>query len=133
MNRSSRRFAVLAAAVAVLAGACTSQDVDGADAASVLDDAGAPRAVQTCVGDRFDDELDQEQLNEVGGADRLSELPNELEQTVQQILDECVASDGEANEADEGGSEEGDGSGDSSETTDTTQAGGDTTTTTAAG
>jgi hypothetical protein len=128
MNRSSRRLAVLAAAVAVLAGACTSQDVDGADAASVLDDAGAPRAVQTCVGDRFDDELDQDQLNEVGGADRISELPEELEQTVQDILDECVATDGEAAE----GSDEGEPS-DSGDTTETTESGDATTTTSAPG
>ena len=132
MKRSSRRLAVLAAVVAILASACASQDVDGADAASVLDDAGAPRAVQTCVGDRFDDELDQDQLNEVGGADRISELPEELEQTVQDILDECVATDGEVAEgSDEGGSDEGEPS--DSDTTETTESGDATTTTSAPG
>jgi hypothetical protein len=131
MSRSSRRLAVLVAAVAVVAGGCASQDVDGSDAASVLDDAGAPKAVQTCVGDRIDDELDQDQKNEVGKADELSELPNELEQTVQGILDECVSSDGAATEgSDEGGSGD---SSDTTETTETTEADGGTTTTSAPG
>lgn len=120
MSRSSRRLAILVAAVAVLGAACASQDVDGSDAASVLDDAGAPEAVQTCVGDRFDEELSQEQLNDVGGADNLSELDNDLEATVNEILDECVA-DPEA-----AGSGEGD-------TTDTTEAEGENTDTTEGG
>jgi hypothetical protein len=118
MSRSSRRLAVLVAVVAVLGAGCASRDVDGSDAANVLKDAGAPKAVQTCVGDRIDDELDQGQKNEVGEADNLADLPNELEQTVQTILDECVESDGAAT---------------SSETTETTEADGGTTTTSAPG
>jgi hypothetical protein len=124
MSRSSRRLAALVAVVAVLGAGCTDQDVDGSDAASVLQDAGAPEAVQTCVGDRLDDELDQGQLNEVGGADELSELDTDLEQTVREILDECVEGEGS-------GSDEGDGettettggeSGDGDESTTTTSA-----------
>jgi len=129
MSRSSRRLAVLVAAVAVVAGGCASQDVDGSDAASVLDDAGAPKAVQTCVGDRIDDELDQDQKNEVGNADRLSELSDQLEQTVQGILDECVDNPESAAAGDsDTGSDEGD-SGDSSDTTETPEDDGGTTTT----
>jgi hypothetical protein len=123
MSRSSGRLAALVAVVAVLLAACASQDVDGEDAASVLTDAGAPEAVSSCVGERFDDELSQDQLNEVGGADQLNELDNELETTVQSILDECVSgeSDSEA-PADEG---------ESSDSSDTTEADADATTTSA--
>jgi hypothetical protein len=130
MSRSSRRLAVLVAAVALAAGGCASQDVDGEDAASVLDDAGAPEAVQTCVGDGID-ELDQDQRNEVGKADTLSELPDDLQETVEAMLDECVAGESATGDSEsEGGSDEGDS--DSSETTETTEADAGTTTTTSA-
>lgn len=124
MSRSSRRLAALVALVAVLGAGCASQDVDGSDAASVLEDAGASEAVQTCVGDRFDDEFSQDQLNEIGGADNLSDLDSDLEETVQGILDECVDSEGtatgdETTETTEGDSGEG---GDTTEATTTTSA-----------
>jgi hypothetical protein len=107
------------AAVAILLSACASRDVHGKDATNVLEDAGASDAVAKCVGDRIDDELSQKERNEVGGAEKLSDLDKDLETTVQGILDECVQSEGESS---------------SSDTTDTTAEGsGDTTTTSAPG
>jgi hypothetical protein len=121
MSRSTGRLAAVAVAlVAVLGAGCASEDVDGADATSVLEDAGAPKEVSTCVGDRIDEELTQGQKNEVGKADRLSELDNELEQEVQGILDECVS--GEGSSSDEG-----------SDSSESTESDGDTTTTSAPG
>jgi hypothetical protein len=126
MSRSTGRLVAVAALVAVLGAGCASQDVDGADATSVLEDAGAPEEVSTCVGERIDDELTQGQKNEVGKADRLSDLDDELEQEVQGILDECVAGEGSGDEGDEGGSE-------GSDTSETTESDADATTTSAPG
>lgn len=132
MSRSTGRLVAIAALVAVLGAACTSQDVDGADATSVLEDAGAPEEVSTCVGERIDDELTQGQKNEVGKADRLSDLDNELEQEVQGILDECVAGEGPTvDEGDEGSGDEGGSEG--SDTSETTESDADATTTSAPG
>jgi predicted small secreted protein len=125
MSRSSGRLAALVAVVAILLAACANQDVDGKDAASVLLDAGAPKAVSTCVGDRIDDELSQKQKNTVGKADQLSDLNNDLQDTVQGILDECVSGDGADSGSDSSSTDEGD-------TSDTTEAG-DSTTTSAPG
>ena len=120
MSRSSGRLAALVAVVAVLGAGCASRNVDGTDAANVLKDAGAPKAVQTCVGNRIDDELSQKQKNEVGQSDKadFSDLDKDLRDTVQGILDDCVSSEGASS--------------DSSETTDTTEADTGATTTTSA-
>jgi hypothetical protein len=122
MSRSLGRPSALtlAAVLAFTLTGCPSQDVDGADAASVLTDAGAPEEVADCLGDRFDDDLTQDQINEVGGADDLADLDQELQDEVQTILTDCISSDGES-------------TGDSSETTEPADESGDETTTTTAG
>ncbi|HEV7761848.1 MAG TPA: hypothetical protein VGO78_22730 [Acidimicrobiales bacterium] len=91
----------------------------------MLLDAGAPKAVSSCVGNRIDDELSQKQKNTVGKADQLSELDKDLRDTVQGILDECVSDEGSDSGSANSSSDEGD-------TSDTTEAG-DSTTTSAPG
>jgi hypothetical protein len=118
MSRSLGRPSALAlaAVLAVTLTGCPNQDLDGADAANVLTDAGASEEVATCLGDRFQDDLSQDQINEVGGADELSELDNELQDEVEAILAECVDGGGS------GGSVEDQGSGEPSDSSDTTEA-----------
>jgi hypothetical protein len=135
MSRSLGRPSALAlaAVLAVTLTGCPNQDLDGADAANVLTDAGASEDVATCLGDRFDDDLSQGQINDVGGADELSELDNELQEEVETILAECVggSSEGSGDSVEDQGSGE-PSDGDSSDTTEA-DAGdtGDETTTTA--
>jgi hypothetical protein len=116
MSRSLGRPSALAlaAVLAVTLTGCPNQDLDGQDAANVLTDAGASEEVATCLGDRFQDDLSQDQINDVGGADQLSELDNELQEEVEAILAQCV----------DGGSVEDQGSGEPSDgdSSDTTEA-----------
>lgn len=125
MSRSLGRPSALAlaAVLAVTLTGCPNQDLDGADAANVLTDAGASEDVADCLGDRFENDLSQDQINDVGGADQLSELDNELQAEVETILAECV----------DGSSVEDQGSGEPSDSSDTTEpdASADETTTTA--
>jgi hypothetical protein len=123
MSRSSRRFAALVGAAAILLSACASRDVHAKDATNVIKDAGGTEAEARCIGDGLDAELSQKQMNAVGGAEKISDLDKDLETTVQSVIDECI--DGEGGSSSDSGS-------DSSETTDTT-AEGDTTTTSAPG
>src|SRR6266545_4316211 len=114
MSRSSRRFAALVAGAAILLSACGTRDVHGKDAVNVLKDAGASDKVSKCVGNTLEDQLSQKELNPVGAADKLSELDNDLQQTVEGVLDQCVQSGGESA---------------GTESTSTTEGSGDTTTT----
>lgn len=129
MSRSLGRPSALALA-AVLAftlTGCPNQDLDGADAANVLTDAGASEEVATCLGDRFQDDLSQGQINDVGGADDLADLDKDLQDEVQGILDECVSgtSEGSGDSAEDTGSDE------PSDSSDSTDPAADETTTTA--
>jgi hypothetical protein len=125
MSRSLGRPSALALA-AVLAftlTGCPNQDLDGADAANVLTDAGASEDVADCLGTRFQDDLSQDQINEVGGADDLGDLDTDLQDKVQGILDECVSGSD--------GTTEDQGSGETGDSSDSTDPGADDTTTTA--
>jgi hypothetical protein len=125
MSRSSRRFAALVGAAAILLSACASRDVHGKDATNVVKDAGGTEEQAKCIGDGVDDQLSQKERNEVGGAEKLSDLDKDLEATVQGIIDDCINGEGSSGSNDSSES-------DSSDTTDTT-AEGDTTTTSAPG
>jgi hypothetical protein len=122
MSRSLGRPSALAlaAVLAVTLTGCPNQDLDGADAANVLTDAGAPEDVSACLGDRFQDDLTQGQINDVGGADQLSELDNELQEQVEAILAECV--DGSSEGSGDTVEDQGSGEPSESDSSDTTEA-----------
>jgi hypothetical protein len=112
----SRRFLAASVIAVALAAACTNQDADGDDVAAALEDAGLDPEQADCVGDGLEDELEGDSLNEVRDADELSDLDDELETTVNSVLDQCL---------NEGGGSDAEG-----DTTETTEATDDATTTT---
>jgi hypothetical protein len=111
----TRSLVTLLAVTALGLGACTNQDASGEDATDALVEAEAPEGFADCVGDRFEDDLSQEERNDVASADDLADLASGLEEQVRAILTECD----ESNPV--GGS--GDDTADTSETTDSTDEG----------
>jgi hypothetical protein len=111
-----RRHRVVA--LAVIAGlslsACTSNDASRSDVVDAMTDAGLDQDQADCVGDGFEDAFgdDQDLFNDVAAATDEGDFPDDTEQTVRSILDDCV---------------DGAGAGDTTETTGSTE----TTTTTA--
>lgn len=87
----SRRIAALAAITALSLTACSSNDAKVSEVVDAVDEAGLDREQADCVGDRFDEEFDQDDLNEIGAADELDDLdPPELADQVRAILAECT-------------------------------------------
>lgn len=127
----SRPYIVATTIAAVLLlGACGNTDASESDVRDVLEEAGATDEQASCAAGQIAEELDQDELNDLAGADTIDDIPNAIEEKVTPILDECLGeagSDGPVVDEDE--SPETDG-----ETTETTEAeGAGTTTTTAAG
>lgn len=114
-SRTTRWSVAGLALVALTLGACTNQDVDRDDVLKTLKSAGATTEQRTCVADRLDDELDKDQMNEVGKADDLADLDKPLRDIVDATLNECVGGGAPADET---------------ETTDTTEGESEATTTT---
>lgn len=118
------------AAVLVL-GACGNTDANADDVRDILTDAGASEEQADCAADGIDDELDQDELNDLAGAESVDEVPNEIDEKITPVLERCLAEGGPVEE-------EGEGDTDTSDTTvaedtsDTTVAGDADTTTTAA-
>jgi hypothetical protein len=107
-----RRLAILAALAALALPACTSQDADVNDLVEALEDADLDSEQARCVGNRFEDEFNQDQLNDLRDAETPEDYPGDTGDTVRSILEECTSE---------------------STTTSTTEAEGDATTTTAGG
>jgi len=114
------------AAVLVL-GACGSTDASEDDVHDVLTEAGASEEQADCAAGDIADELTQDELNDLAGADSVGDIPEDIDEAITPILDRCLAEGGPVEEAPEG-------EGDTSDTSDTTEGEGsaDTTTTTAA-
>lgn len=116
-----RRHRVLA--LAVIAGlslsACASNDAKRSDVVDAMTDAGLDQDQADCVGDGFEEAFgdDQDLFNDVAAASDTDDFPDDSEETVRSILDDCVEEDG--------------GGGDSSDTTEPGDEGTATTTTTA--
>lgn len=115
----SRRLAALALAALALS-ACASNDAKRSDVVDAMTDAGIedefPGAAE-CIGDGFDDEFDQEQLNELASADDPEDFPDDTRDTVTSIIEECTTGA-------EGSGSEGTTSTEGSTTTPTTASGG---------
>lgn len=118
--RSRKRS--LAVAVLVLAGAagCVNGDASGNQAADALENAGLSREEATCVGNRLEDNLNQEQLNDVAATNDLADLAgqdvqesdedHDVRELTRGILDRCLEAGGA-----EGAEGEGEGEGDESD------------------
>jgi hypothetical protein len=106
----SRGLAALLAIAALALSACTNNDADAGDVADALTDAGLAEDQAQCVGEGFEAEFDQDQMNDLASADEPEDWPSGTEETVDSIIDECTG---------EGGS----GSDESETTTTTTEAG----------
>lgn len=108
-----RRLVALAAPVALLLGACATNDASRGDVVDAMTDAGLGQDKADCIGRQFDDEFDQDQLNEIGAADEPEDYPEDLRDEIDQILEDCIRGDGadttttEATEDTEGGDTEG--------------------------
>jgi hypothetical protein len=87
-----RRIAVLAAVAALSMSACTNQDSDIDDVRDALDETeGLSREQVSACTDGFEAaDFSQDELNEIANADELSELPNDLGDEVNTILEDCI-------------------------------------------
>jgi hypothetical protein len=112
------------AAVLVL-GACGNTDANEDDVHDILTEAGASEEQADCAAGDIADELTQDELNDLAGADSPEDIPADIDEKVNPILDRCLAEGGPVEE-------DTDGSGDT-DTSTTTEDGGTTTTTAAAG
>lgn len=93
----SRRRPVALVALAVLSlGACATNDATRGDVVGALTDAGLEQEPAECVGDLFEREFDQDQLNDIGAAETPEEYPDELRDDIDQILEECIRGGGAA-------------------------------------
>ena len=116
----SRGLVVALAAVAALAlSACTNNDADAGDVVDAMTDAGLDPDQARCMGREFEDKFDQDQLNDLAGADDPDEFPSGTKPSVDSIIEDCT---GEPVPGSEGSESEGQDGG--SETTTTTAAGG---------
>jgi hypothetical protein len=93
-----RRFAALAAIAALSLAACANGDAKRSEVVDAMTDAGLSEEQAECVGDRFEAEFDQEQMNELGGADQPDQYPRGTEDQVEAILDECIRGEEAAGE-----------------------------------
>ncbi|HEX8803862.1 MAG TPA: hypothetical protein VF743_06705 [Acidimicrobiales bacterium] len=128
MSRSRRLAALVAVAALSLAG-CSRNDAKRSDVVDAMKDAGLTDEQAECVGDRFEEEFDQDTLNELGGANDPEDFPEGTEDQVNAILDECLG--GGPTTTGETGGEGGttDGTGETGGTGDTTGTTAGTTTT----
>ncbi|HEY8544665.1 MAG TPA: hypothetical protein VIL36_06445 [Acidimicrobiales bacterium] len=111
------------AAVLVL-GACGSTDASEDDVHDVLTEAGANDEQADCAAGEIADELTQSELNDLAGADTPEDIPDDIQEKIDPILERCLAEGGPVEE------DESEGEGDTSTTTVAEE--GATTTTTAA-
>lgn len=122
------------AAVLVL-GACGNTDANADDVRDILTDAGASEEQADCAADGIDDELDQDELNDLAGAESVDDVPNEIDEKITPVLERCLAEGGPVEEEGEGDTDTSDTTvaEDTSDTTApvTTAPAGDTTTTVA--
>lgn len=115
------------AAVLVL-GACGNTDANADDVRDILTDAGASEEQADCAADGIDDELDQDELNDLAGANSIDDIPNDIDEKITPVLDRCLAEGGPVEEEGEGDTD----TSDTSDTSETTVAG-DASDTTVAG
>lgn len=123
--------------VAVLAlSACGGTDTSEEDVHDILTEAGASEEQADCAAGGIADELTQDQLNDLAGADQIDDIDAEIDEKITPILERCLAEGGPVEETEttdttaEGEGDEG--STDATTTTTAAPAAGATTSTTAA-
>ena len=91
MTRRSRIAALVAVAALALAG-CSSNDAKKSDITNAMTDAGLDNDQAQCVADGIWDEYgdDQDTINEIAGAADPSDFPKGTEQTIDQVLNDCL-------------------------------------------
>jgi hypothetical protein len=89
----SRRIAAMAA-LAVLTVACSNNDADEGDVVDAMTDAGLTDGQAACIGERFVDEFNQDQLNDLASADDPADFPEGTEDQVEAILRDCTGTEG---------------------------------------
>lgn len=116
----SRKWSLAVVALAVVGAAgCVNGDASGNQAADAMENAGLSAEESTCVGNRLEDRLTQEQLNEVAKTGDLSELAgvdvaqtdedHDLREFTRGVLSQCLETGGETDSAEETDAESGDG------------------------
>src|SRR5690606_31333653 len=90
-----RRFAALAAIAALTLAACGNTDASRGDVVNAMRDAGLSQEQANCIGDGFEDEFSQSQLNEIASADEPAGLPKEPRGPVTSIIQRCVEGQGD--------------------------------------
>jgi hypothetical protein len=117
----SRRVAALAVLAALLLSACSSNDAKASDVVSAVEEATDNDELSTdqaeCIGDGFEQEFTQDQLNELGAADSPSDFPGDTGPTVDSIIEDCTGATLQSGPTS-------DGDGGDSDTTETTASGG---------
>ncbi len=128
-----RRYAALAALVALTLSACASNDAKESDVVNAMEDSGLETEQAECIGNGIDEAFgdDQDVYNEVAAAIDVEDfssddLPEGTADTINEILADCIDGEGETGGDEPAGGEDG-------ETTTTTAGDGDETTTTTAG
>jgi hypothetical protein len=93
----TRRLAALAAIAALSLSACASNDAKGSDVVDAMLDVGMPEDQAECIGNGFEAEFSQDQLNDLGSADDPEDFPPGTQDTVDAIISECTGTpiDGE--------------------------------------
>jgi hypothetical protein len=120
----SRRVAALAVLAALLLSACASNDAKASDVVSAVEEATNDDELSTdqaeCIGDGFEQEFTQDQLNDLASADDPADFPGDTGPTVDSIIEDCTGATLQSGPTSEGdGGDEGD-----SDTTETTESGG---------
>jgi hypothetical protein len=105
--RMAKMFLPVAAVVA-LATACPNGDATPGQVVEAMTNAGLDEDEAGCIGNQFDRSFTQEELNEIGGASDLDDVPTDLAEEVRNILGECLdGSDGDATDEDDGNADDG--------------------------
>jgi hypothetical protein len=115
----SRGLAALAAVAALSLSACTNNDADAGDVVDAMTDAGLDPDQAECMGQEFENEFDQDQLNDLAAADNPDDFPSGSKPSVDSIIEDCTGESVPGSDTSESGEQDGE-----SETTTTTAAGG---------
>jgi len=117
----SRRIAGIVVALAALTvSGCSSRDAKRSDVVDAMTDAGLSPEEAACVGDAFEDEFNQNQLNDLAAASSPEDFPADTRDPVDSILSDCVDESGSGDSGSSGEPSDGGGSSDSTEGADST-------------
>jgi len=113
----STGLVALAAVAALSLSACTNKNADAGDVVDAMTNAGLDEDQARCMGDEFDREFNQDEMNDLAAADSPDEFPSDTKPTVDSIIEQCTGQPVPGSEASESGGQDG-----GSETTTTTAA-----------